>query len=64
MEIARDGEFRRWKVEEKRSSEDGEFRKWRVHEMESLGDAEFSRCDVYEMGSTRYGIFRDGKFTR
>ena len=30
-------EFRRWGVQEKKSSADGEFRRWRVHEMESSG---------------------------
>ena len=38
MGIARDREFRRRGVEEKRSSEDREFRKCRVHEMGTLGD--------------------------
>ena len=50
------GNFRRWGVEEKRSSEDkisGErkFRGRSVKEMESLRDVKFSRWDFQEMRS-------------
>ena len=39
-------EFRRWGVEEKKSSADGEFRTWRVHGMGSSADRELRRWDM------------------